>query len=480
MQFMHMYTPLPPLHSRESAHQPLEESRRKEPAADPKALWNSQQWKEDLKGRVKTGTGEARSSLSVVGEGVQDGLKTLGKKSIGFVGGLVVGLIFILPGKLLGWAGEYFMRREEVRRDAQAVSTLGNIKVEPSQSRFGQHYDAVIDSLVQHCGQTGAQLSRDELTELVQVGEGIWRALETDTPPAPSTYTARALAWYIAASAALQDLSRESNDTVKDLSPKGIFKMSDPGHKIHAYLSAVPGASTRMSSHYAERSLSERNWLGSPLQCGIEDYRNRLPGGGGAILADKQAGLNGSDVTVIKFETAGMPPFFVEEDGAGLGTARFFAAWGRTSNHIANFAKTRGNKTAKRTEHIDKDLLGKEVGKPFKALLRKAIDRGIINAEYAPLVKDMKHFGFEPTLAVLELIVESASEIESSARSMTTEQALRIEPPASNTRQEAEALINKISEWKERLGAHSPSGLHRKAAEADVDLGPRAQLEGLA
>lgn len=463
---MRDYLLAPPPYARNSSEQlPLAWR-----GADPKASYKSKDWQAEVSDRVKLGDGTARAKMKTdvkpSGPDARNGSEKKEvhwlKRGVVAIGGALKEILLSVTG--LGFASDWAAQRmHRHQSDAEATQadhpTIHDLAVPPEDSTLGEPGSAqrnqILDRLTTHSGHNGSTLGRSELDRLIAIGERICRSLNGNNPVEANAYTARALSWYIAANAALQG----------ELSLKGIMLMPDPGYKIHSFFASVPGSGTRISSHFPERSAADDSFLGNPEQVGLEDYLNRLPGGGGAVLADKQPG----HVTMIKFETAGLPKLFVEQDSAGVRVARFIAGLARTGSHGAHYGATRANQTFKRTEHADKDAFA-AVGKDIKNLVREAVDRGVIAADWKALEKDMHRYGLPFLNALVQEIRGTAEELARNNIASKDHTGISRWTAASKVENMAAALQTQIKGLVARLeGPQNDFGIIRKGAEYHVN-----------
>ena len=289
-----------------------------------------------------------------------------------------------------------------------------------------------------------------------------------------SVHTTRALAWYMAASAANQDANRElsqdhatiGGQKVADLTSDGAMVMKDPGNRLYKFLSAAPTADSRMSTHFAERvDHTEKHKIagfipsGKPAQRGIEDYRNMLPGQGGTMLFDKLAANQGAEELFVKFEKVGCPPYFKTEphQGVGQGIARFFCALDRNIGHATNFLgsmKQGRTDEMRRQEHVYKGTPKNDVAKPFADLVKNAVQSGVIDASCSTVGKSVHKFG-------LPFLREALDSIESAANHHGNQQIL----------QEVAAVREGMMSVVNKLGAQSDQyGIDRRGAETHVSM----------
>jgi hypothetical protein len=198
-----------------------------------------------------------------------------------------------------------------------------------------------------------------------------------------SVYTTRALSWYLMAKAARQDIVQEGlGEKASNMATSGSFLFKDPNNTFFEFLSAAPTAGDRISTHFADRAGHTRRHglMGAkPIQRGIEDYSNAMPGQRGTMLFDKLRASNGDSELFIKFELAGCPPVFQTESdvdvkrSASDHVVQFFSAIHRNLVHAASFMlgqKKTNAHTIFRQEHVVKGQLKETVAVPFQALIK--------------------------------------------------------------------------------------------------------------
>ncbi len=379
----------------------------------------------------------------------------------------------------------------------------------PDPSHLGNEaYDRVIGKLVAH-GQ-GNGVTQAEVREWVIAGENIARALQDQQPGDPPrmqtqagpvdikscVYTVRALAWYVAAQAARQDVAREEAGgaaaTISDLTKSGSCVMKDPGNRIYDFLRSAPSCAPRMSTHFADRQDGGRmHWVGGLIptftkkeQHGIEDYCSKMPGAGGTLLFEKLRPSGGSadPELFMKFESAGCPPFFGDAEPHHTLTDRLLQIWyagKRNLRHTVNFhastksAPSRAQpeavgselKEVPRQEHVHKGYL-QPVRDGYKAVLAAAKELDLLpfkgnGVRYTrdQLVSGMKKEG-------LPFVKEMVEKMAFEASSMTRGNA------------KVEALVNQLAELEKSiadaqssLGAVSDVyGIERRGAETHLSL----------
>lgn len=459
-----------------------------------------------LAGRqVAVGNGEQRAEgQSVLGK-IRTGMLRIGQALL-----LVVTLpLFLIAGaglglaalgkaageKLTGMTAEQRNQAREAKaekRYVQANQTLVHALRTP-QGKSIANNQAVMDRLHAHSQLTGKQLTRQELHDMVVTGENIAKGLQdpattSGTPPlqltidgsqlaVPSnTFTARALAWYMMASAASQDVLRNAlgDTSTSDMTTSGSYIMKDPGHRIYDFLNNAPTSAARMSTHYEERvdHGNEHYVLGfvptfgaKVAQRGIEDFRSRMPGQGGTMLFDKlKPDSNGTPELFVKFESAGCPPYFNSESHHGLGDKfmRFFASLDRNIHHVANFNHSQkagageAPSTITRQEHMYKGTLAPAF-EAVKSLFDTAINSGVASRDEASgVARSMKKFGVSAGLEVARHIADEAKALKNE---MLYAKALSVES----------TILDEMT----RLGlASDQHGIARRGAEVHITLNP--------
>lgn len=401
------------------------------------------------------------------------------------------------------------------------------------QSRFGRDLEPVMALVGQHARQTGKNLSPAELRRLVLVGEAVAVRLQSAPDEAAyqgrlslegramaTPYTAKALAWYMMARAAHQDLRRdagiaacdqriresireaetaatpEAKDaaeqrvialgaqkralaSAKDQTTQGAFIMKDPDNRIYRFLGAVPTCAARMSTHMGGRSATQANHrimglfeYASPEQKGIEDYQSTLPGPGGTLLFDRlRPDEHGTAELYVKFESAGCPPLLRSNLQESLGdrAVRFFAAIRRNFEHCVNFSKTRrvkmgGVDPSERHEHAYKGALKKRVGDPFKKLVSRAIRLGVLGGSGQALADHMQEYG-------LHFVKDAVAQMDMKAQELA---ASRPELQASMDEiiRQCREIQVAIVEETQRLNTFGPRDIESHGAEVHIDLSP--------
>ncbi|MCA1963206.1 MAG: hypothetical protein LDL31_04615, partial [Prosthecobacter sp.] len=271
---------------------------------------------------------------------------------------------------------------------------------------------AVRNLLADHIKGSATQMSPEEAVQMAAIGEHIYKALsegkeagpnglEVNVPGRdapvlvpPGNFAAKAVSWHIMAAAAQSNLQRPEQPGVKrdDMTNSGTFILKDPGNRVYNFLNANPMVAERMSSHYEERLDHDRKVpiAGKTLQKGCDDYQNKFPGGGGALLFDK---LKGGEI-FVKFEHAGTPKPTVKEghDTKTHTAMRGVLAANRWVEHTFSFLESLNagagdpNKVV-RQEDIHKGEMKAAVYEPYLATLKAATDAGIITKREAEAMK---------------------------------------------------------------------------------------------
>lgn len=397
--------------------------------------------------------------------------------------------------KRLGHAiqGVFSSQAREVRAEqtfAAKHSDMVNALAQPrSEASLARDPD-VMARLSAHAQNMGAPLTPADLQKLVATGENIalalrdvndedsmanlqqgkgifWANDNSSFRIESNVYTTRALSWYMAANAALQDIRPgQPDDAYSNLPSNGAFILKDPDNKIHTFLSQAPTCTSRMSSHVAERSATTDSHkllgfipTGKLAQKGIEDYRNCLPGQGGSLLFDK---LDNEEL-YVKFENVGCPAYFsaTEPHEKSVALGRFFHALGRNIEHTFNFVQTRGSGGSvegRRQEHVYKGRLKEPIYEPFTALINEARsasspDNTLVgdSKEVSALVKKWGLPFIESTVAGLKDWPHE-----------NPETGVRISEMAEN-------LLQTINAEKQKLGG-SEHNIERRGAEVHLDI----------
>ena len=355
---------------------------------------------------------------------------------------------------------------------------------------------AVMDRLEQHAQAQGTSLGRDELRQMVALGERIAGALthgevDANNPGqltldvgdgqmvtvSSNTATTRALAWFMMAGAANQDAVREAMGDASgtsDMVTNGSFLMKDEGNRVFNFMSAAQTCTARISTHFNERADHAHVHTGligkgQPVQQGIEDFSNLMPGQGGAMLFDKVKGAGGSQELFVKIEQVGCPALFrkeAHEGGVGKSISRFFSAIGRNIKHTLNFLNTRsqgaaGGAEVRRQEHVFKGVLKESVAKPFAELMDSARQAGLVGEDAKAIGKSIKKLG-------LPFLMETLAQVHQQA---SREGNMGLVG-------QVEGLYAQIDNEMTRLGlASDQHGVARRGAEVHISLDPARQAD---
>ena len=214
--------------------------------------------------------------------------------------------------------------------------------------------DEQMNALRARLGFTDERLTNDEMLAYVRLGERVAQAIAESPKPnppdnappvlmvngervtvTPTIELARALSWYLQAKAMKDNQSPDRDVTTPGKT--GTLMVNDPEHKLFAFLDLCDQAYFRVSSHMQDETVGMPTIFGIPLHRGIEDFRNRMPGGSGTMLFVPLKG----DVTLVKWERVGVPmPTRSHADSAeGPQPGRIFGALPRALNHGLNFSK---------------------------------------------------------------------------------------------------------------------------------------------
>ncbi|WP_048439700.1 hypothetical protein [Caenimonas sp. SL110] len=452
-----------------------------------------------LRGRqIRIGDGVARNQTLSLGQKAWTFFKTA-MKPIGFVvaaplvGSLVVALgaavVVVKSVNLVGrLANQYIFEPRAERKYRQANRALITELEKPRPGSVLQR-TGIASSLHMHAIKNGDRLSREEIEKLVAMGENIAAALQHSDgslplffngfPVTSNTYTTRALAWYLMATAASQDLDRKEDGLfakTSDMVSAGSILLKDPGGKIYNFKNSAPTSCSRMSTHFAERTLPGEKHkalgfipTGKPRQRGIEDYASKLPGEGGSMLFDRLQ----DDVLFIKIEEGGCPPYFQQEPGQGVlaplaGICRFFHALDRNVDHSISFATTKlippSSDRVVRQEHLHKGALKATVDNEFNCLVQDAIANGIIQDDAKAIGKSAHRFGLPYVNQAIRQIREQALRLEAAGTDATRCQAVI---------RQCDAALALTSNEAAKAGVDR--GIERKAFEVHItlpDFGP--------
>lgn len=372
---------------------------------------------------------------------------------------------------------------------------------EPTQDSV-LNQDGVLGKLTDHATSSGKALTQDQIKDLVATGENIVKQLKEGNGTLPltiqvdgkpvevpsSVYTTRAIAWFMMAQGASQDLQREKlgdQSGVKDMvTGSGSMLMKDPGNKLYNFLNSAPTCAPRMSTHFAERAGHTENYKLLGLiptskvnQRGIEDYQSLMPGNGGTMLFDKLAPSSegGDGQLFVKIESVGCPPYFCKDkhESAGHAFTRFFVALDRNIGHATTFLNSLSGghgaeAQSKRLEHVYKGSLKEAIGKPFEQLINKAIANGVLDGEAKAIAKQAKKFGLPYVKEAVEKIKTGAiSLIKTNPTSAEYQENMRM----LNVQNSCDNLLKAINKAEQDQGAVTNDlGLVRRGAEAHIDL----------
>lgn len=355
----------------------------------------------------------------------------------------------------------------------------------------------VIALLQAHAQAAGTCLSHPEIVAYVALGERVVRAIEasvaedaqtaTPTPTrpqvdgmelTPNLEAMRAIAWYVVACAAQQDVNQQAMGTTRkvgeqeitDLTISGSYLLKDPHNALYHFMSSGPLAYSRISTHFNELSEGSPGYLGHADQRGIEDYARRLPGENGTILFDRlKDGEN--KLIFFKFEYAGVPTLLSGQkvDDRGQGGGSYFEVLQRVWSHATSFISTSLVTTpgVERKEHVYKGLLESAVYRPFLALVQMAaalgrLEEGATVGGHATQSKNQGLPHLERTLRQLEANIKAQPEQT---------------PELAALMADVHALRETIQQAKDQLGAQSSHlGITRRGGETHVDLNPRRVL----
>jgi hypothetical protein len=368
----------------------------------------------------------------------------------------------------------------------------------------------VLARLEAHAKATGSPMTQDEIIAMVSSGERISRALterggnnggspldvtvsidqpdrsvRTTTHQVESgIYTTRALTWYMMAQAAKQDSEREIRGLShgNTMPTNGSFVMKDPGNRIYQFMAQAPTSTSRMSTHFAERtSTTEQHKIvglipsGKPSQRGIEDFRGRLPGMGGTVLFDKLQ----NEELFVKLESGGCPPYFGgREKHEGLGTqiSRFLPSLARNVGHALSFLNSRGSGShatgsVLRQEHVYKGMLKDTVYTPMKALLKQAQDAGIITKDEAKVFdKGIHKFGMPQVTGALRGLEDKLDQARRDGK-LSDAQARDLGRQIQGTRAGIDGVMRDLGHQSDRFG------IERRGAEVHIDMSGRNGLD---
>ena len=391
--------------------------------------------------QLAVGSGAQKAEAASVTDGIKTGglrfgqfllaVVTLPASLLAGAGLLLAALIRAIDQASSGVSSDERNQAREKRaekRYVQSNRTMIRALCTP-QGRSISRNVGVMDRLKAHAELTGKQMSRKEIMSLVVAGENIAKALQDPVNAgggsplaltvngathqvASNTFTARALGWYMMASAASQDVVRNAlgDTSTSDMTTSGSYIMKDPGQRIYKFLNAAPTAAARMSTHFEER-LGHQNehyvlgfipTFGKSAQKGIEDFQSRMPGQGGTMLFDTlRPDAHGTPELFVKFESAGCPPYFSAESHHGFKdiVTRFFASLERNIHHCVNFQNskntsgTEASTTVSRQEHMYKGTLAPSFA-AVQSLIEDASASGLVErSAVSGAARSMKKLG---------------------------------------------------------------------------------------
>jgi hypothetical protein len=420
--------------------------------------------------------------------------------SAGKVALSVLAFPLTIPIAALALADRYQSGRIALRHDEQF--RIANKTVVTSLERVNQGSlaadPAIMNRVVAHAKGQNSPLTPESIKAYVAAGEKIANGLiakdasfvaSVSTAGSPvymkvdgqeiavrsSVYTTRALSWYLMAKAATQDVAQEAlgQEVPSNMVTSGSFVLKDPKNTFFEFLSAAPTAADRISTHFADRAGHTRRHAlmgANPIQRGIEDYSNGLPGQRATMLFDKLRASNGDAELFIKFELAGCPPVFQTESDVGVNRStgdnivQFFSAIHRNLVHAVSFLRGQTQidaHTVLRQEHVVKGLLKHTVADPFLAVIKLANRNGLFDdaadAALSPkqAAVSAKQLGLPFVHGELGRIIAKAD-----ARGM---------PEIAELAQDVKARIKRE---EDRLGIVSDQyGIQRRGAEVHLSWG---------
>ena len=344
----------------------------------------------------------------------------------------------------------------------------------------------VLDRLNAHA-QHGSRATPAQIQGFAAAGERIAAALAHATPEEArsgriqvdgvevrsSVFTTRALTWHLMAQAAVLDEQNgvPPGDANSAMVTSGTMVMSDPDNTLFHFLNAAPTSYGRFSSHFRDRAEPDApRSFGLPVQRGVEDFQNLLPGQGGSLLFDRirpsedaiARGLPDTPQLFIKLEHVGTPCVFKAteaHEGVAHAVRNGFAAIGRQVMHMFSFLSTRSasnNATegVVRQEHVYKGRLRETVADPYGAVLQRLKDEGVLDRA---TVKEYS----------AEIKKNGLSRITSRVEQLLAQPALQNSP----TRPQLEQLRRAVEESGQGLvsGAH---GIERRGVEVHLSWRP--------
>lgn len=410
-------------------------------------------------GRQRDTAVSALKALSHVG--VQAcAIVKMGTKGIALFALSPVGLIVVIASKIITFlpklvneklleptaARRFEMANKAVLDKLSAVPMRGGLFRSEKGAAISQQGQDILNRLEAHAKSMGSPLSRDEIQKLALIGERIADALTTnpqdfgksnksgiviqnhaltvqingESRTIPSNaFTARALAWHMMAVAAKNDIKQVPGKP-SNMATNGSFVMKDPDNRIFHFLNANPMVGGRFSTHFEERVAPDGNRvLNKPIQRGFDDYENKLPGQGGALLFDKliPTERGGDPELFIKIEATGCPALFKLQSHEHRFHVIFrcFAAIDRHVMHSLSFIQTRFEKhnlnEVLRQEHVYKGALKKPVMEPFSLLVNQAVQAGVIDTNLKAIGKNVQKYGLPFINNAVSLIKQYSKEL---------------------------------------------------------------------
>lgn len=352
--------------------------------------------------------------------------------------------------------------------------------------------------LASHIAGSETKMSPDEAVRMATMGEHICKALADGrkvgpnglavTIPGPTpdqnqtvlvppgNFASRAVSWHMMAVAAQSDIQRRQQDPGSirsDMTNSGTFIMKDPDNRIYDFLNANPMVMDRMSTHYEERLDHNKHVpvLGKTLQKGCDDYQDKLPGGGGALLFDKMK--NGE--LFVKFEHAGTPSLTAREDHQGKFhvATRSVLALDRWRQHSLSFLDSLKsgpgdpNKVV-RQEHIHKGEMKAAVYEPYLTALQEAKNAGVITShDQRTMASHARSHGLPSVQAGLD-ILEARRQLTPDPLSPA---CLRAAEAAQTVQQNMDDKIQSMGQSANDLG------IQRRGGEVHISADPNQYLQ---
>lgn len=343
----------------------------------------------------------------------------------------------------------------------------------------------VCNLLADHIKGSATDMSPKEAVEMAAMGEHICKALAEGRQVGPNglevnvpgkdnpvfvpagNFAAKAVSWHLMAAAAQADLQRKQTDPGNlrsDMTNSGTFILKDPDNRLYNFLNANPMVLERASTHFEERLDHDKHipLLGNTLQKGCDDYQNKFPGGGGALLFDK---LKGGEI-FVKFEHAGTPNPVAHEagDGVRLRANRAALAAERWVEHSFSFleslkATTGDPKKVVRQEHTYKGEMKNAVHDPYVKLVEAAKEAGLINKNEAKaMTSHAKSHGLPSIAAGIEIINEKQT---------------RLDDPNTKVALATKTLVDNIDRKFASMGqANNELGIERRGGEVHLNANP--------